>query len=104
MLTLNAIVRIVFIGEHMAVWQGDPVNMPGQRSGLRVVDNLQTNQSTRASDRTQNRRTIVEISAPATAFVGPPLGQQRFFRSGAKMQTGLASPAAPRPGPHGLRR
>jgi hypothetical protein len=72
MLALNAFVHLEFIGEHMTIRQGEPVNMSDERFGLRVVDNLQMNLFTQLSNCAQHRRTIIGILA-SPVLLGSPI-------------------------------
>jgi hypothetical protein len=72
MLALDALIRLIFIGKDMAVWQGKPMNMSDQRFGLCGVNDAQTDLSAGTPDGAQHGRTIIGIRAPSTPFIGSP--------------------------------
>jgi hypothetical protein len=53
MLALDALVRLVFIGADMAVWQGETMYVLDQRFGLCRVNHAQPHLSTRTPNRAQ---------------------------------------------------
>jgi hypothetical protein len=72
MLALDGLIRLVFIGKDMAVWQGEAMNMSDQGFGLCGVNNAQTDLSAGTPNRAQHGWTIIGIRAPSTPFIGSP--------------------------------
>lgn len=70
MLALDTLIRLVFIGEDMAVWPGKTMNMLDQCLGVGGVNHAQTNLPARTPDRAQHRWTIIRVRAPSAPFVG----------------------------------
>ena len=72
MLALDALIRLIFICNDMAVWQGKAMNMSDQRFGLCAVNDAQTDLSAGTPHGAQHRRTIIGIGASSTPFIGSP--------------------------------
>jgi hypothetical protein len=72
MLAFDSLIRLVFIGEDMAVWQGETMYVLDQRFGLCRVNHSQANLPTRTPNGAQHRRTVIGVGTPSAPFVGSP--------------------------------
>jgi hypothetical protein len=72
MLAFDAMIRLVFIGENMAVRPGNAMNMVRQGFGLCGVNHPQTDLPAGTSNRAQYRWTVVSVRASASPLVGSP--------------------------------
>src|SRR5215211_1214843 len=74
-LALDALVRLVLVGEDMAVRPSKAMHMSHQGLGLRGVNHSQPNLPARTPNGTQHGRTVVSIGASTAPLVGAPTGR-----------------------------